>query len=93
MKNEIPGDIFDILPPSSTLSQGRKNVEEQFRYGVASTDDKGVTMSFASFRLSFALLIFTSVDRSAFPKNSLADKATAYQPGALQFALPRTYRN
>lgn len=63
-KGDVPEELFEVLPAPRTLRQGSFNVDEQFRYGTVPTSSDISTMSFASFRLSFAVLAFTTADRS-----------------------------
>jgi hypothetical protein len=91
-EGKIPDTIFDILPQPRTLAQGKKNVEQQFSYGVRATDDERMTMSFASFRLSFAALSFASMNLGAFRSgDDLPPEAVPFRPGALQLVLPPSY--
>lgn len=91
-EGKIPEAVFDILPEPRTLAQGRKNVEQQFRYGVRATDDEKMTMSYASFRLSFASLSFASTDLRALRlADHLPADAVPFRPGALQLVLPPHY--
>lgn len=83
MEGKVPPEIFEFLEPS-TLMQGRKSVADQFRYGVRETDNGLATMSFASFRRSFAVLATTTTNLERFEDGQIPDVATPYRPGALQ---------
>jgi hypothetical protein len=91
LENKVPATVFDILPQPETLSQGKKSVEDQFRYGVREAEGGRMTMSFASFRLSFAVLAIASADLAFFSNDELPDGAIPYKPGALQAVLRQNF--
>jgi hypothetical protein len=90
-EDKVPREIFEILPESATLEQGRKTVGSQFRFGVEVTVEGSMTMSFTSFRQSFAILTITTVDLSALSDGAIPEGARAFRPGALQVAPPRSF--
>ena len=91
LENKVPETIFDMLPEPSTLAQGKKSVESQFRYGTRESEGGRMTISFASFRLSFAVLAITSADLASISSDELPKEATPYRPGALQAVMPRNF--
>jgi hypothetical protein len=79
MEGVIPEMVFEHLPAPATLQQGKKNIENQFRYALLTTDEKSMSMSFASFRMAFAVL---SVSTNL--RDSLQDPGLRiFAPGAL----------
>ncbi|MBR0963016.1 hypothetical protein JQ554_02890 [Bradyrhizobium diazoefficiens] len=79
MKDDIPQELFDLLPGPKSLQQGRKGVGDQFKYSIA-TGEKGHTLYFASFNFSFAVAGITAVDRSIWLEG-YADRFPIYVPG------------
>jgi hypothetical protein len=64
IEGRVPEVVFEHLPAPATLNQGIKNVANQFVYGVAAAEGERMTMSYAAFRRSFAVLCFSTYDRS-----------------------------
>ncbi len=62
MEGTFPQTIFEFLLPPSTLRQGRFHVSDQFEYSWRVADDSTMGMFFASFRRSFAVVAFASMD-------------------------------
>ncbi|MER8957284.1 hypothetical protein NKH98_32540, partial [Mesorhizobium sp. M0833] len=54
--------FLDILGADYTMSQGRKNVGDQFSFRFVKGMDLGVTGYWAMFRQSFAVMAFVSQD-------------------------------
>ncbi len=90
LEGRVPEEVFDILPPPTTLAAGRKTVIEQFKFATRAADTGGMSMSFAIFRQSFAVLAFTTNDLNALGKRPSGAKA--YRPGALGLVLQSNYR-
>ncbi|MCA6104752.1 hypothetical protein [Bradyrhizobium australafricanum] len=63
LNDQIPNELFEMLPSPSTLRQGRKNVEGQFLYSYALAE-RGHMLYFATFNKSFAIAGVTANDRS-----------------------------
>ncbi len=62
LQGRIPPEIFELLGAPDTLRQGSFTADEQFRYKVLSAEDGDMTMTFASFRRSFAIITFAADD-------------------------------
>lgn len=63
LNNRIPEVILEQLSRRS-LSAGSWTTENQFFYDVLQADTGAMTMSFAAFRFSFAVLAFAYMDRA-----------------------------
>jgi hypothetical protein len=73
----VPQVVIDSLS-ARALQAGRWTTEDQFLYDVVVAEDtKAMTMSFATFRFSFAVLSFSHMDRS----QSAIDGAVWVKPG------------
>ncbi len=59
-ENGLPDDLLAQLGPSYTLTQGRKNVGDQFSFAWVIPTDESIYGYWASFRKSFALAMFVS---------------------------------
>jgi hypothetical protein len=62
-KGEIPKELLAVLDTPRTMTQGKKNVADQFQYSWATTEQREHTVLFAVFRQSFAVAAFTDTDR------------------------------
>ena len=88
-EGKLPEEIFEHLPKPDTLRQGKINVEEQFLYSVIKTDKSQMSMSYASFRQSFALLAFSTNDRTRMHQNGVR----MFLPGSLATKNDRVFRS
>ncbi len=79
MKDEIPREIFALLPSPLTLQQGRKSVGDQFKYSLAQ-GERGHMLYFATFNYPFAVAGVTAVDRSIWLAEH-TDRFPLYVPG------------
>ncbi|ESX47245.1 hypothetical protein X762_19585 [Mesorhizobium sp. LSHC426A00] len=59
-KGRLPQDFLEILGADYTMTQGRKNVEDQFTFRFVKGEELGVTGYWATFRQSFAIMAFVS---------------------------------
>jgi hypothetical protein len=82
MKDEIPRELFEMLPSPKSLQQGRKSVGDQFKYSVA-LGELGHMLYFASFNVSFAVAGVSAVDRSLWLEGHEA-KFPIFFPGDFQ---------
>lgn len=62
----FPQSAFQHLLPPTTLRQGKFEVSDQFAYQWRLAEDERMAMFLATFRRSFAVLAFASVDRGLF---------------------------
>lgn len=75
--------LLQSMGAPRTLSMGRKNVVEQFRYwGGAPTDDASQFVSFAAFRESFGTLTVIHTDGAS--EVDLHENQNAFRPGFLR---------
>jgi hypothetical protein len=81
---DVPDELFAILPQPETLRAGRKNVDAQFKYAARAADTKGMTISFASFRLSFGIMAAAVDDVQKLADLDLPAAAGAFRPGHLK---------
>lgn len=65
-RGELPMEIINLLPSSSTLQQGKKHVRDQFTYAYLLTEERRHSVFYAVFRSSFAVAAVTALDRSEF---------------------------
>ena len=79
---KIPQSLLDILPPPRTLMQGTKHVGDQFRYSWCLTDDRKLSLFYATFRQAFAVAAFTTVDQAAYSERPIGN-FPAFVPGKL----------
>ncbi len=63
---KIPEELLRILGPEETLQQGRWNVNDQFNYSFAMPSSRRAAAFFSTFRKSFAVLSWASVDVQSF---------------------------
>jgi hypothetical protein len=61
---DFPDEITDIMGPSQTLQNGSNNVAGQFDYAWRVSEDGGLGMYFASFRMSFAIWMAVALDKT-----------------------------
>jgi hypothetical protein len=57
---DFPEEELDFLGKGMTLQQGKKEVNDQFSYATALSEDGKLGAFFASFRMAFALIAFVS---------------------------------
>jgi hypothetical protein len=57
---DFPEKALDFLGKGKTLQQGKKEVNDQFSYATALSEDGKLGAFFASFRMAFALIAFVS---------------------------------
>ncbi|MGY3347724.1 MULTISPECIES: hypothetical protein [unclassified Bradyrhizobium] len=62
----FPQSVFEHLLPPTTLRQGKFEVSDQFEYQWRIAEDERMAMFLATFRRSFAVLAFATVDRGLF---------------------------
>lgn len=65
-RGEIPHRLIELMPEPRTLSQGTRNVSEQFKYSWLLTEERRHTAFYAEFNEAFAIAAVTSVDRTEF---------------------------
>jgi hypothetical protein len=65
VKGRLPGNLIELCGDPRTLAQGRFSVGGQFTYASKATDDKTVSAHFATFRLSFSMVMFVAEDIAA----------------------------
>jgi hypothetical protein len=92
LRGNVPSELFKILPEPETLVAGKWTVEDQFRFGTRATDERGMSMSFATFRDSFAVLAACAADSATLTMPGIADDVVRFRPGQLEPAVPRTFR-
>ena len=78
---KLPSEFLNTLGPGRTLTQGRRDVGEQFSYAWAVGEDHQVVGYWATFRHSFAVMAFVSPMMSDF---DVAPSAHLFRPGFLQ---------
>ena len=79
-KGELPMELINMLPPSRTLQQGKKDVRGQFSYSSLRTEESRHSVYYAVFRQSFAIAAVTALDRSEFLMKH-ADRYPVTVPG------------
>ena len=87
MSGDLPQEALAHLPASATLRQGSKNVDDQFQYAVLKTDTRTMSMSFASFRRSFAILAISTENRTRVE----AQGVSMFVPGGLAVAPVQSF--
>lgn len=80
LKGEFPHEIEDILGPPQTLTQGKREVSDQFQYAWASANDAIATATMATFRFAFAVVCFTAAERSTLHVEGVNNDI--YSPGS-----------
>jgi hypothetical protein len=63
-RGEIPEGLLAVLPAPRTMTQGKKDVGDQFQYAWATTEDREESVLYAVFRQSFAVAAITAKDRT-----------------------------
>jgi hypothetical protein len=85
----FPSEVYDLLGPPDTLRQGLKEVSNQFSYASAVPSDSLATSAhLATFRMSFAILVYVAEDAEHIRKFPSDD---VLKPGFLR--LPRAMPN
>lgn len=82
IRGEIPTNLLAMLPAPRTMTQGRKNVRDQFQYSWA-TDESDHTLLYAVFRQSFAIAATTADDRTKF-LDKYRDHLRVFAPGEVR---------
>ena len=82
----FPDDVLEFLGPPKTLQQGKFCVSDQFQYSWAKTPEDTAMMTLTAFRLSFAVLAFTTAKAEFFPQ---LDDQHVYGPRAHLECLSR----
>jgi hypothetical protein len=62
VQGRLPDNLIELCGDPRTLAQGRFSVGGQFTYSSKATDDKKVSAHYATFRLSFAMVMFVAED-------------------------------
>lgn len=57
VEGKIPDAVTNIHGVPYTLRQGKKHVEPQFTYSIKCIDDRSKSLSYCTFRLSFAIVV------------------------------------
>jgi hypothetical protein len=83
VRGEIPTNLLAMLPAPRTMTQGRKNVRDQFQYSWATTDESHHTLLYAVFRQSFAIAATTADDRTKF-LGKYKDHSPVFAPGEVR---------
>jgi hypothetical protein len=83
-QDTVPQEIFDILPDPSTLAAGKKHVGSQFKISTRAADGGGMTITFASFRLSFAIMAAAADELTKLQDPELPPAAEPLVPGYLK---------
>jgi hypothetical protein len=68
-ERHFPKELWSMLPPPSTLRQGKKHVWEQFRFSCETEKDGALGMFIATFRESFAVVAFSATERRLIEKD------------------------
>jgi hypothetical protein len=71
------------------MSQGRKNVADQFQFSWATTEDREHTLLYAVFRQSFAIAATTANDRTKFLDKG-AHRFRVFVPGEIRDPIIRS---
>ncbi|MBJ7389735.1 MAG: hypothetical protein JHC92_09975, partial [Sphingomonadaceae bacterium] len=80
----VPDQLFDILPRPTTLATGKNSVESQFRYSSQKSDNEGMVIAFATFRMSFGLMAAAANDWAKLVEPSFPPEAIPLKPGFLK---------
>jgi hypothetical protein len=83
-ERKLPHKLFDLLLPPSTLRQGSFDVEEQFTYAWRVLDDQSMGVFFSTFRKSFSVVSYASVDAARFERHGV-EIGRIVRPGQLKF--------
>ena len=75
---KISDNIFQLLGPPETLTQGKWEVGDQFSYAYAVAENARMAAYFATFRESFAVLSWVCRDASSF---DCIDDSEIHRPG------------
>lgn len=62
LEGKFPMEAWDVMGAPATLSQGKFHVAEQFEYAWAVGEDGAMGMFLGTFRKSFAVLAFTTLE-------------------------------
>ena len=84
LQGDIPKPLIDQMGPPDTLRQGRWEVSDQFKYSSLATPDGLMSAHFATFRFSFAICAFASVDRSKVLPPGNGSHVITHSPGWLR---------
>lgn len=79
MNDQIPQELFSLLPGPTMLQQGKKSSGEQFQYSFAH-GERDHLLYFASFNKSFAVAGVTAQDCSIWLEDHV-DKFPIFKPG------------
>ena len=74
----IPADLFELLGPPQTLTQGKWSAGDQFKYAFAVAQNVKSAAYFSTFRQSFAVLSWISEDADDF---ALVKVDQVHRPG------------
>ncbi len=80
LRGELPQELLSVLPEGKTLSQGRKEVSDQFQYTWAITEERSNGLFFVTFREAFAVAAITGLNR-AFFRHEKFPKWQIFAPG------------
>jgi hypothetical protein len=93
LRGRIPDVVAQIFRKPRTLEQGRFNVAEQFAFQTHSDENSAVTLHFAWFRKSFALLVVAAESRAELFDGEAEDRVSFSTPGCIKggypYGLPR----
>jgi hypothetical protein len=78
---ELPNDLLQVIGPPDTLKQGKFQSGDQFMFAYASTEDARMSVHYATFRGSFAVIGFAAEDVADL---SGASERQVFQPGFLK---------
>ena len=84
IEEDVPKQLFELLPDIRTLSQGQKNVGDQFKYSSRRTIEDGTSAHWVLFGTSLGYQLFVSenLTMSAIPAKSV------FRPGCLTTPKP-----
>ncbi len=77
----FPDQIFGVLGPKTSLTQGKWTVEDRFSYSFGIADTKRMGVYFAAFQFSFSTLAFVVED---FSEHYRGPGAHVFRPGFIR---------
>lgn len=83
IEGRVPDELIQVLPSPSTLTAGKKHVGSQFKISTRVAEGDGMTITFASFRMSFAVMVATADDAGKLRDPDFPPQAEPIKPGYL----------
>ncbi|SDE22774.1 hypothetical protein [Kordiimonas lacus] len=89
---DIPTDALSLLGAPETLQMGKWEVSDQFQYSSAWLEDGRLSLHYATFRRSFAILVAVFASNADLIEGLVENSAGVFQPGWLIDRQPKFKR-